>query len=202
MNPNQADRQDGSTQPSLETLKRRLVKLTLPEAEVPLDEFCSATSALACFPIYMVATASQWMQDDDDRTKLLNLVGFSELRNAYAAGKVEARLEISDLHAKTLEDMVRHAKATDVIIYDFALDTLSQYFQLATDEQVERTKQFIAKGVSKVAATSGEGWFGRGEDASRDQQACIEEIVERLQLASSGRLRGLLADASEPAASN
>lgn len=77
----------------------RLNKLGLQCKTVPTHKLSSATTALACFPMYMVANVATWSDDSDRHLKLSNLFNAASLRDAYAIGEQETRLEINAQHA-------------------------------------------------------------------------------------------------------
>lgn len=165
-----------------ETLVERLNKLGLKCEAAPADRLTSATAALACFPMYMVANLHAWTGDDQFRLPLFDVPGFEAIREAFAIGREEGKLAIEKPHAAVLKSLLSGAKPSDLVIYEYALDTLHLFLAAADPRAAEETRTAVAKMIVRVARASGEGLFGTGEKVSRHEEACIKSIAERLNL--------------------
>lgn len=169
-----------------ENLAERLRMLGLASDEgVPRDRVTSAVAALACFPMYMVANVHAWSDDRQFRVPLIDWPGSEAVREAYAIGQQEARLPISDAHREVLGGLLSHAKPSDRIIYEYALETLSTFLAAADPTVASTLKAAVARSIVAVAAASGKGFLGTGRKVTPDERACIDEIARRLDLASS-----------------
>lgn len=170
---------------SINTIHERLRKLGLPTDDLPRDRMCSATSALCCLPMYMVANTPAWMENEQRRTKISRLLGIDALRESFAIGQEEARFDISSEHGRTLHQLLIAARQTDVIVYEYALKTLAMFLEDAADDLIETIKMLVARGMVAVATAAGESSFGAGEEPSPSQRDCIRQVVFVLKLNDS-----------------
>jgi hypothetical protein len=173
----------------------RLNRLGLvPDAlPVPTDRVSSAVAALACFPMYMVANVHGWSGEPQFRVPLLDWPGSEAVREAYALGQQEARLEVGDAHRKVLGDLLRHAKPSDRIVYEYALETLRLYLAEATEPVAGALRAAVARGIVAVAEASGKGFLGTGRRVTDEERACIAEISRALDLPASPEAAAALA---------
>lgn len=180
---------------SSESLAERLRKLGLSCENVPTDRVTSAVAALACFPMYMVANVHAWTDDAQFRVPLLDLPGSEHVREAYAIGRQEARLPIDDAHGRVLGTLLRQAKPSDQVIYEYALDTLAQYLAWADPVVASTLRAAVARMIVAVAEASGKGFLGMGRKVTPQERACIDAIASALDLPASPEaaeaLRGL-----------
>ena len=180
-------------------LLSRLSKLGLHCDDVPLDRLSSATVALACFPMYMVANVHAWTAERQWEVPIVNLPGAESLRESWALGRQEGVLQRQDdvemtrPHRRVLSSLLTGAKAPDQVIYDYALETLALLVRQARPELVEHLRTAVARMVVAVAQASGEGWFGSGETVSEGERACIERIANELGLRESAAAAEILA---------
>jgi len=144
-----------------------------------------ATTALACFPMYMVANVATWSDDSDRHLKLSNLFNAASLRDAYAIGEQETRLEINAQHAAILHHLLTDARPPLLVVYEYGLETLRIFLSVANPDLVELVKMAVARMIVAVAKASGEGWFGAGGEPTDDQRKCIRLISEQLGLRHS-----------------
>lgn len=166
-------------------LVERCRKLGLECDTVNTDQLDSAIQAVACFPMYMVANVDAWTDDKQFRIPILDLPGAEHVREAFALGKQERRMDISKPHRRILGTLVSHPKPSDLVIYEYALDTLNIAFTLLDDELVAQLRTAIARMVVAVAKASGEGIGGTGPKVSPQERECIANINQALDLESS-----------------
>jgi hypothetical protein len=165
-----------------EQLTRRLQKLGLSCDEVPLDRLSSATAALMCFPMYMVANVHAWTSATQFQVPLVDLPGSEAIREAFAIGAQEARLEMAKEHRRVLGGLLTHAKPSDRVIYEYALDTIALFLSQADPAVVDQARTAVARMILAVAEASGQGLLGTGEKISPEERACIEQIAAALGL--------------------
>ena len=118
-----------------------------------------AIAAVVCFPMNMVAGASVLIDSsDEERSKFKDLFNITGVREAFVIGEQESALAVSSEDLKALDCMLAFHRPSDVIIYEYALDTLSLYFTLANSDVVEMLKMVIARSIVAVSKAAGEGW--------------------------------------------
>ena len=150
------------------------------------DRIDAPIAAVACFPMHMVAGASVLIDPTDrDQMSFKKLFHITAVREAFVIGEQESSLPVSDADVKVLDGMLAFHRAADIIIYEYALDTLSLYFTMANADVVDLLKTVIARSVVAVSKAAGEGWFGSGGTPSDDQRTCIDTICLRLKLRES-----------------
>ncbi len=176
----------------------RLQNLGLTCDELPLDRLCSATAALSCFPMYMVANVHAWTTDKQFEVPVLSLPGAEAIREAYAIGKHESKLDISKDHGNVLRGLLAGAKASDRLVYEDALETIRLLLAAAEAKLAARIRAGVAKTIVAVASAAGKGFLGTGEKISPQERQCIEQIAEKLDLAKSKAAAKILASI-EPA---
>lgn len=174
------------------SLVERLNRLGLKCDEVPTDRLTSATTALSCFPMYMVANVHGWEHESQWQIPLVDVPGFEAIREAFAIGRQEKHLEISKEHRRVLGTMLGNAKPADLVIYDFALETLADFLDLATADVAEQVRHAVAKTTYAVASASGEGLLGTGEKINRHELEVIQHIAETLKLNESAEAKAIL----------
>ncbi len=180
----------------IDDLKRRLDWLGLATDDVPTDRLNSATAALTCLPMYMVSNVDAWSGDEGFRIPFLELPGFESIREAYAIGRQEQYLDLEQPHRRLLASLLSNTRPCDRVVYEFALETLELFVEIATAELAEVVRAGVAKAVVAVARASGEGMFGTGRKVSAREHECIERIATVLRLhenpeaeAALGRLK-------------
>jgi len=174
------------------TIAERLGMLGIPCDDVPTDRLTSATTALACFPMYMVANIHAWTKESQWTLPLLDIPGWEAIREAFAIGREEKALHLAPEHRHALGTMLGKARPADRIIYEYALDTLAMFLSQAAPDVAEGIRTAVAKTVIAVARASGEGLFGTGEKINRHEFELIQQIAERLDLAAVPEARKLL----------
>jgi len=158
----------------------RCCKLGLECSDMPTDQLSSALAALSCFPMYMVANVDAWTSDRQWHVPILDLPGSEHLREALALGMQEGKFDISKEHGHILGTLVSGAKPCDLVIYEYALETL---------------RQAMAEGmIVVVAEASGEGLLGTGPKVSPQEEACIKQIDSVLSLSDSTAAAAVLTD--------
>jgi uncharacterized protein DUF4440 len=172
-------------QTSADDLVTRLRNLGLECDTVPTDRLTSATAALVCFPMYMVANLHAWTADSQFKVPVLDWHGFEALRESFVIGREEGRLEISPEHRRVLGSLLTSAKPPDLVIYEYALETLKQFLTAAESGVGDQVRSAVARMVVTVAQASGEGLFGTGEKIGPEERACIARIDQELSLRSS-----------------
>ncbi len=180
----------------------RLNKLGIKCEHAPLtDRIDAPIAAVACFPMYMVAGASVLIDStDQDQMSFTKLFQITAVREAFVIGEQENALSVSDADGKVLDGMLAFHRSADIIIYEYALDTLSLYFAIANADVVDLLKTVIARSVVAVSKAAGEGWFGGGGTPSDDQRTCIDTICLRLKLRESKTASVVLDEIDGPSA--
>lgn len=163
----------------------RLNKLGISCDSIPTHSLASATAAISCFPMYMVASVAKWTDAENGPLKLKDLFGVASLREAYALGEREAELEIDSEHAKILHTLLTDSKPPTLVVHEYALETLRLFLSVADRDLVEIIRIAIARMMVSVAMASGEGWFGTNGAPTDEQRKCIRLIGEQLGLQQS-----------------
>ena len=163
----------------------RLNKLGFACESLTKTKLDSAVAALACFPMYMVANLHGWTKDIQWEIPWVDIPGFEAIREAWAIGREEKQFEITKEHRQSLGTLLKGTKPSDLIIYEYALDTLLMVFEFLDPPLVSQMKTAISRMMLNVANASGEGLLGTGEKLNRHEVQCIEEITEKLQLRQS-----------------
>src|SRR2546426_7194744 len=109
---------------TLSQVVERMGKLGLKCGDLPTDRLSSQLAALACFPMYMVANVHGWTSDRQFRVPLLDLPGSEHIRESFAIGQQEAAFEMTKEHRRVIGSLLSHARAPDLVIYEYALETL------------------------------------------------------------------------------
>src|SRR5262249_57806704 len=122
----------------------RLEKLGLCCDHISLDQVTSATAALACFPMYMVANVHLWTGDTQFSVPIVNLPGPEAIREAFEIGRQQAQWEITDEHRRVLATMLSAPKPSDRVIYEYAIDTLRMLLAEAGPTLAEPLRTGIA----------------------------------------------------------
>jgi hypothetical protein len=173
-------------------LVERLGKLGLRCSELPTDRLSSPLAALACFPMYMVANVHAWTTDRQFHVPVLDLPGSEHIRESFAIGKQEAAFEMIKEHRRVLGSLLSHAKAPDLVFYEYALETLKGALPLLTPTLADQIRGAIARMIVAVAKASGEGLLGTGPKISPEERACIAQIDRELSLSASPRAADVL----------
>jgi hypothetical protein len=172
---------------ALTQLMERCHKLGLRCDELPTDRLSSALAGLACFPMYMVANVHGWTSDRQFRIPLVDLPGFEHIREAFEIGKQEGSFEMTKDHRRVLGTLISHAKPPDLVIYEYALETLQRLLPLLSATLADDVRAAVARMIVAVAQASGEGYLGTGEKISPEERACIIQIDRELSLSASAR---------------
>lgn len=178
-----------------ESLTARLNKLGLTCEEAPTDKLTSATAALCCFPMYMVANVHAWTSAKQFRVPVLDLPGFEAIRESFAIGRQEAKLEITKEHRAVLSTLLSDAKPSDQVIYDYALEGIKELVASADESLAGQIRAAVANMIVSVATAAGGGLLGTGEKVSRKEKECIDHIAAELNLAQSSAAAEILAKA-------
>jgi hypothetical protein len=165
-----------------ETLLQRLEKLGLTCDHISLDRLTPATTALVCFPMYMVANVHLWTDDVQERIPIVNLPGAEEIRETLEITRQQSRWELDEEHRRVLGTMLSAPKAADRVIYEYALETLRQYLTECSPDLSETIRTEVARMIVAVAHASGKGFLGRGEKVSPEERTCIRRINDVLGL--------------------
>ena len=166
-------------------LNQRLAKLGLHCDQVPHDRISSAVAALACFPMYMVANVHAWSDDKQWHLSIVDLPGIEQIREAFAMGRQEKPLHLERAHRRVLGMLVSHARPCDLVVYEYALETLELVLARSAPELATILRASIARMIVAVAEASGEGWLGSGPKVSAAEATCIRQIARQLGLAES-----------------
>ena len=181
---------------SVELIASRCRKLGLACDTFPTDESSSVLSALTCFPMYMVAHVDAWTSDTEFRIPILDLPGAEQIRESFALGAAEANLELEKDHEDVVRSLLAHARPSDLVIYEYALETLRLAMLVLRADLVEHTRVAIAESVTAVARASGEGVGGSGPKISPQEQTCIDMIDLELGLSKSQKAAAVLKELS------
>jgi hypothetical protein len=160
----------------------RMARLGLHATELPTDRLSSATSALLCFPMYMVSNVHGWTDDRQFLVPILRAHGFEAAREAFAIGQVKAELEIDDAHEQVLASFLAAARPSDLLVYEYALETLRLFLEVAHPTLAEAVRDRVAATVVHVANAAGKQLFGRGDPVSPQERECIRQISRTLDL--------------------
>jgi hypothetical protein len=177
----------------------RCHKLGLTGDELPTDKLSSILAALACFPMYMVANVHAWTTDRQWHIPVLDLPGFEEIRESFEIGRQEAVLHMERAHRRVLGAMLSHARPSDLVIYEYALEALAQVLPLLAAPLAEQLRTAIARMVVAVAEASGKGILGTGTKISEFEKSCIEQIDRVLSLSGVPAAAKILEAVHKPA---
>jgi hypothetical protein len=172
----------------------RCRKLGLECDEFPADKITSVLGTLCCFPMYMVANVDAWTSDKERRIPLAGLPSIERLRESFATGKQETAFKIDKQHQRILRTLTRKAKPSDLVIYEYALDTLGLVLNGAAPPLAEQIRTAVARMIVAAAQASGEGWLGTGPKVTAAEKACIQQIAETLSLGGSPAAAAALKD--------
>ncbi|GAB4158238.1 MAG: hypothetical protein Tsb009_35420 [Planctomycetaceae bacterium] len=170
------------------TIEERLRKLGLQPADGELerkDQLSSSLAALSCFPMYMVANVHAWTPDRQWKVPVVDIPGFEQIREAYAIEKQEATMSMTKEHRALLGTLLWEARPMDLVMYEYALETLAMCLDDCDDDIANSVRTVVARTIMAVAKASGEGLFGTGEKISAEEQACIDQIAQTLDLRAS-----------------
>jgi hypothetical protein len=170
----------------------RLQMLGLKCADVSLDQIGSPITALACFPMYMVANVHGWTSDRQFKIPVLDIQGLEAYREAFVIGKEESGLQMTPEHRKLVDSMLTAVRPADRIIYAYALETLKQYLVIAQPAVSERIRTLVAWMIVDVAKASGKAIFGTGDKVSPQERECINHIATELGLTDTARAAEIL----------
>ncbi len=176
-----------TSEAKLEEIKSRIEKLGFYCPVPPLTHVISGpVYALLCMPMHQVAVALALRTDEEvEESVIEDLFGVKNVRESFALGNEVAELPVNEIDAVVLRKMLVGRRAVDAIIYEFALETISMFFEVANEDVVEFAKLIIARTIVSIAQASGSGWFGMGSEATPEQLAVIETICETLALRKS-----------------
>lgn len=177
----------------LPEIQARCAKLGL-HGDLPTDRISSTLAALACFPMYMVANVHGWTTNRQFRVPLLDLPGAEHIRESFEIGKQEGALEMTKDHRRVLGYLVSHVKPSDLVMYEYALETLKGVLPLLTPPLADQVRAAVAKMIVAVAQASGEGFLGTGEKIDAEERACIGQIDRELSLSTSSVAARILSD--------
>ncbi len=175
------------------SLVDRARKLGLVCDELSPDSVTSPVAALACFPMYMVANVHAWTADKQFRVPVLDIPGFEAIREAFTIGKQESKFDLARQHRHVLSALLQ-SKPADLIIYEYALETLQSYLEGASPAVAQEVRIAVARMIVAVAKASGEGMFGSGDPVSPEERECIAHIAAKLNLSASAEAAAILAE--------
>ncbi|MEM9941817.1 MAG: hypothetical protein AAF939_09525, partial [Planctomycetota bacterium] len=141
----------------LTQIQNRIQQLGFYCPSVPLTHLISApVYALICMPMYYVASAIVIKTDEEVPESLIeDLFGVKNVRESFTAGNEVSELPVSEQDSRHLQKFLIHRRPIDSIIYDFALDTIGLFFEVADESVVQTAKMIVAKTVVAVAHASG-----------------------------------------------
>lgn len=182
---------------TIDSLAERCRKLGIACDEVSTSEMNSALATLCCFPMYMVANVDAWTKDTQFKVPIIDLPGWEHIREAFALGRQERKYDIDREHRRVLSSLISNAKASDLVIYEYALDALALALANAPQELADQIRTAIAGMIVAVAKASGEGLLGSGPKVSPYERDCIEQIDKSLQLSTCAAAKEALAQLDE-----
>jgi len=172
----------------------RCGKLGLRCDTIPTDSMSSVLAAISCFPMYMVANVDAWTSDTQFRVPILDLPGFEHVRESFVLGTQQGKFEIDKQHRRLLSTLVSNARPCDLVVYEFALETLRLTLEVLESGLAEKVRAAVARMIVAVARASGEGIGGTGPRVSPHERACIDVINETLSLGETELAQGILAE--------
>lgn len=175
-------------------LVTRCQKLGIECEEVPTDQISSALAALACFPMYMVSNVHAWTGDSQWSMPVLDLPGSEHIREAFELGKQQGGMGLDKQHRQLLSTLLDKAKPSDLVIYEYALDTLKSVLASLDASVAATIRSGIAQMIVAVAKASGKGLLGTGKKVSDAERACITHIAETLSLEESDAAKETLSE--------
>ena len=178
---------------STQQILERLAKLGLGTNALPNDRMTSATSALLCLPMYMVSNVHGWTDDRQFLIPVIKAHGLEAFREAFVIGAEKATLTIDEAHAEELDSFLAAARASDRIVYEYALETLRMFLGLATPILADWIRGRVAEMIVRVANAAGKEIFGSGDKVSAQERACILQITQALDLRRSAEATRTLA---------
>jgi hypothetical protein len=137
--------------------------------------------------MYMVANVHSWTSDRQFHVPVLDLPGSEHIRESFEIGKQEATFEITKDHRRVLGTLLTHAKPSDLVIYEYALETLKALLPLLSSGVLDKVRVAVARMIVAIAQASGEGFLGTGQKISPEERACIADIDRELSLSASPR---------------
>jgi hypothetical protein len=163
----------------------RCQKLGIECEELPTEQITSGLATLACFPMYMVANVHAWTGDTQWKMPVLDLPGAEHIREAFELGKQQSGLGLDKQHRQLLSTLLNNAKPSDLVIYDYASDTIKAALVEVTPDVADTLRAGIAQMIVAVAKASGKGLLGTGKKISDNERACIMHIADELSLNES-----------------
>jgi hypothetical protein len=170
-----------------EAIVERVRKLGFECDQLPTQQLSSVSKALACIPMYMVANVHGWTEDRQFEIRRLGIAGSEATREAHTIGKEERKLRIDKPERKVLGTFLRRTRPADLIIYEFAVQTLADFLAEASAEVAEELRVIVARTTIRVARAAGKGILGTGEKITAYEADCINQIATALQLDESPR---------------
>jgi hypothetical protein len=162
----------------------RLNKLGFATTDVSTTRLTSPIAALMCMPMYMVSNVHGWTDDRQFLLPVLEAHGIEAFLESKAIGAVEAELDIDPAHQRVLAGFLAKVRASDLIIYEYALHTLRMYLQSCSEPLAAWIREQVAKTIVYVAEASGKHVFGGGPKVSEQELSCIRDINTVLALGS------------------
>jgi hypothetical protein len=135
--------------------------------------------------MYMVANVHAWTPAKQWRLSLIDLPGSEAIREAFAIGLEERQLDLHEEHRSVLSTLMAAPKASDLIIYEYALETIRIFLTEAEKGLAAQVRAAVAHMIVSVAEASGQGFLGRGSKTSPEERACVDHIASVLSLRES-----------------
>jgi hypothetical protein len=171
----------------------RCQKLGLVCDNIPLDSMSSVLSALSCFPMYMVANVDGWGNSGNRRVRAFDILSVEQIRESFVIGLQEGGMSMDKQHRSLLGQLVSGGRPFDVIVYEYAIETLRLLLPDLVGDVPNQVRYFIAKSVVAVAKASGEGILGIGEKVCPSERDAIRYIDDTLALCASSEAKEILA---------
>ena len=184
---------------SLEEIQRRLEKLGFAcPAPVKTDVVQAPMLALACMPMYYVAVVLEIQDDEEIPESVKNdIFGVHRLRELLATSDATSHLQLNAGDERQLRSMLINRRSVDAIIYEYGIETLQMYLEIADADVAKSLRNVVAGTMVQVAHASGKGWFGSGAQATPEQVEIIEQINRQLGLDESRYAEKVLSTVGE-----
>lgn len=175
-----------------DAIVERVRKLGFECDELPTQQLSSVSKALACIPMFMVANVHGWTEDRQFEIRRLGIAGSEATREAHAIGREESALGVDKRERRVLGTFLRRALPADLIIYEYALQTLADFLAEADAEVADELRVIVARTTIVVAQAAGKGILGSGEKITAYEADCINQIATALQLDETPRAQKYL----------
>ncbi len=160
-------------------LEARLGLLGLTCESVPTDHLTSATTALACFPIYMIANAHVWISGKSYDAPEEELPSAKEF-----LADLEPACPLEPAHRELLNTLRFGAKAPDRVFYEYALETLDLFLRKTSPKVADQTRLLIAQGLIRMAEATAKTSASTARVGSAER-AYLQHLIVNLRMSET-----------------